>query len=158
MSLWPQWIIGSVSGLVVMSLVMETARQLRMTRLSFALVWGTLFAHNRDKALLMGSVIQLFASLGIGLLYGAIFGIYGPSWWLGAILGALQAGALLSLLMPIAPLLHPHMARPGAAPNAVRQLEPPGFMGQHYGKWTALAIVLSHILFGLALGIAFSTP
>jgi hypothetical protein len=158
MNQWPEWITGSVSGLILMSLVMEAARQLRMTRLSFALLWGTVFTHNRDRAVLIGSLMQLFVSLGSGLLYGMIFGVYGASWWLGGMLGALQAGALLSLLMPIAPLLHPHMARLGAAPNVVRQLEPPGFMGQHYGPWTALPIVLSHILFGLALGIAFASP
>jgi len=34
----------------------------------------------------------------------------------------------------------------------VRQLEPPGFLGLHYGIQTPISIVLAHVAFGAVLG------
>ena len=38
------------------------------------------------------------------------------------------------------------------ASTRVQQLEPPGFLGLHYGVRTPLSVVLSHLAFGAILG------
>ena len=53
---------------------------------------------------------------------------------------------------PILPALHPRMANEQYGPTIVRQLEPPGFLGLHYGWRTPLSVLLAHAIFGAILG------
>ena len=34
----------------------------------------------------------------------------------------------------------------------MRQLEPPGFLGLHYGIRTPLTVLVAHVIFGIILG------
>ena len=44
------------------------------------------------------------------------------------------------------------MAGEQRGPTVVRQLEPPGFFGLHYGLRTPISVVLAHLAFGIVLG------
>jgi hypothetical protein len=48
------------------------------------------------------------------------------------------------------------MANEQGGPTVVRQLEPPGFLGLHYGTRTPISVFAAHALFGAILG-AFYT-
>ena len=37
-------------------------------------------------------------------------------------------------------------------PTLMRQLEPPGFLALNYGLQTPIAVVITHIIFGIVLG------
>ena len=50
------------------------------------------------------------------------------------------------------PGLHPRMASEQHGPTVSRQLEPPGFLALNYGMRTPIAVVLSHIVFGMIIG------
>jgi len=44
------------------------------------------------------------------------------------------------------------MANEQYGPTVVRQLEPPGFFGLHYGIRTPISVLVAHIIFGVILG------
>jgi hypothetical protein len=48
------------------------------------------------------------------------------------------------------------MANEQYGPTVVRQLEPPGFLGMHYGVRTPISVLIAHVIFGAILG-AFYT-
>jgi hypothetical protein len=74
------------------------------------------------------------------------------NWWFGALLGLIHALFILSVVMSLLPSLHPRMATERDGPTAIRQLEPPGFMGLNYGYRTPISVFLSHAAFGAILG------
>ncbi len=76
----------------------------------------------------------------------------GATWWRGAVLGLVHAAVVLTVAMPILPGLHPRMASEQQGPDAGRLLEPPGFLGLHYGWQTPLWLTAGHVLYGLVLG------
>jgi hypothetical protein len=76
--------------------------------------------------------------------------------WLGAVIALVQAILVLTMAFPILPALYPRMANEQHGPTVVRQLEPPGFFGMHYGIRTPISILTTHAIFGAILG-AFYT-
>jgi len=60
------------------------------------------------------------------------------------------------MALPVLPALHPRMANEQYGPTVVRQLEPPGFLGLHYGIRTPISVLAAHAIFGAILG-AFYT-
>jgi hypothetical protein len=87
-------------------------------------------------------------------LYLITFQLWGgATWWKGAIVGFTHASFILVCGLPILPAFHPRMASELEGPTVVRQLEPPGFLAMHYGLQTPVSVVLSHVVFGLILGI-----
>ena len=64
----------------------------------------------------------------------------------------------MSLTLPVLPALHPRMASEHHGPTVVRQLEPPGFLGLHYGYQTPVSVVVAHAVFGAILGGFYSLP
>jgi len=78
------------------------------------------------------------------------------TWWFGASIGLVQAIFVLTIALPILPALHPRMANERYGPTIVLQLEPPGFLGLHYGVRTPISILIAHAIFGAILG-AFYT-
>jgi hypothetical protein len=59
---------------------------------------------------------------------------------------------VLVILMPLLPGLHPRMASELRGPQPTRELEPPGFMALHYGRWTPVVILFAHIVYGVIVG------
>jgi hypothetical protein len=91
--------------------------------------------------------------LDFSLIYVATFHAWGKAtWWFGATIGLVQAIFVLTILMPILPALHPRMANEQYGPTVVRQLEPPGFLGLHYGLRTPISVLAAHAIFGAILG------
>jgi hypothetical protein len=75
------------------------------------------------------------------------------AWWLGALMGALQAlftgTVLVNVLLPI---VHPRMGTPDTAANDVTLLEPPGFLMLNYGRKAFLVSLTAHIVYGAIVG------
>jgi len=83
----------------------------------------------------------------------AAFQTVGKStWWFGAAIGLVQAIFVLTVALPMLPALHPRMANEQYGPTVVRQLEPPGFLGLHYGWRTPISVLIAHAIFGSILG------
>ena len=141
---------------ILMTTVMVGAQGLGLSRLSLPFLVGTAATANLRQAYLLGYVIYALGAWGFAFIYDALFfSIGAPSWWLGAIIGALHGTFLLTALMHM-PLIHPRMASDYDRPRSDRAIEPPGFLGLYYGRQTPLIALLAHILFGTVVGAGLS--
>ncbi|PTL78786.1 hypothetical protein [Vitiosangium sp. GDMCC 1.1324] len=150
---WAVW--GFVSTLVLTALL-EGSQLLRLTRMNLPFLLGTMLTADRDRAKLYGLGLHLLNGLLFSGVYVAAFAAWGrASWWLGGLMGVLHAGFLLLVVLPALPALHPRMASESQSPTEVKQLEPPGVLGLHYGMRTPLTALVSHVVFGVLLGSLF---
>jgi hypothetical protein len=102
---------------------------------------------------LLGFVIHIANGWVFTLIYAAAFESWGQAtWWSGALIGLVHALFVLFAAMPMLPALHPRMASTTAGPTPTRLLQPPGFLAIHYGRRTAIAVTLAHLLYGGILG------
>jgi len=154
---WSSWLLWGFAGTVVLTSILSGSQGIGMTRMNIPYMLGTIFTPNRDKAKFIGFFLHFANGLIFSLIYVAAFQTVGKStWWFGAAIGLVQAIFVLTVALPMLPALHPRMANEQYGPTVVRQLEPPGFLGLHYGVRTPVSVLIAHAIFGAILG-AFYT-
>lgn len=138
---------------VVLTSILAGSQGIGLTRMNIPYLLGTIFTPSRDKAKFIGFFFHFANGWIFSLVYVAAFHALGKAtWWWGALIGLVQALFVLTMLMPIFPAMHPRMANEQYGPTVVRQLEPPGFLGLHYGIRTPISVVIAHVVFGAILG------
>jgi len=138
---------------VALSVITYGSQRLGYSRLSLPFLIGTLFTGERAGATASGLVFYLLGGWLFALVYFFIFDAMGRAGFgLGAAIGAAHGLALLVVVLPVLPHLHPRMASVHEGPAAKRILEPPGFLGLNYGWRTPLSTVVAHALYGAILG------
>ena len=153
---WDSWLVWGFASTAVLTTVMAGAQGLGMTRMSMPYLLGTMFTRDRDRAKLLGIGVHLLNGWVFSLVYVLAFHAWdGATWWKGALIGLVHALFVLVVAMPTLPAMHPAMASERRGPTVVRQLEPPGFLGLHYGIQTPVTVVLAHIVFGIILGVFY---
>lgn len=156
---WSGWLLWGFAATVVLTTLMAGSQGLRMTRMNLPYMLGTMFTPNRDRAKLIGIFVHLVNGWIFSLVYVAAFHVYGaPTGWLGALTGLVHGAFVLAVGMPALPAFHPRMASEQRGPTVVRQLEPPGFLALHYGVRTPVSVLLSHVVFGVILGVFYTFP
>jgi len=154
---WSNWLLWGFASTVVLTSILAGSQGAGLTRMNIPYMLGTIFTPDRDKAKFIGFVFHFANGWIFSFIYVAAFQLMGRStWWFGGLIGLVQAVFVLTMLMPILPALHPRMANEQYGPTVVRQLEPPGFLGLHYGLRTPVSVLLAHIVFGAIIG-AFYT-
>jgi hypothetical protein len=148
---------GGLLGTLVMTTVMRVASEIGLTRMDLAFILGTTVTENRRKAKAIGYVFQLLFGLLFAFAYGVFFTMIGESsWWLGAVLGAVQAVFVSSVVLNVLlPVVHPRMGTPETAANEIALIEPPGFLMLNYGRNTFVVALAGHVLFGAIVGWVF---
>jgi hypothetical protein len=155
---WGSSILWGFVATVVLTTLMSGSQGFGFTRMSIPFMVGTMFTPDRDRAKVVGYILHLLTGWGIALVYAAIFESWGRStWWMGAGMGLIHGLFVLMVFMPLLPGFHPRMASEQRGPTPTRQLEPPGFLGLHYGRRTPISILLAHLVYGAILG-AFYKP
>ena len=146
--------IWGLFATIVLTTLLAGSQGLGYTRMNVPFLLGTIVTPNRDRAKVYGVLIHMVNGVIFASVYLFAFQLWGgATWWKGAILGAVHAGFLLSFGVTFLPALHPHMASERQGPTVVRQLEPPGFLGLHYGRPTPIAVFVAHVVFGIILGV-----
>lgn len=146
---------GFLATLVLTSL-MSAAQGLGITRISVPYLLGTMFTPERRRAWLAGMAIHFLNGWIFAIVYALVFESLGEAgWWRGLLLGTLHGLAVLIVLMPIMPHMHPRMADDRQGPVPTWSLEPPGFLALHYGRRTPIVTTLAHSLYGLVLGLFY---
>ena len=154
---WGSWLLWGFVSTVVLTSILAASQGLGMTRMNLPYLLGTMFTPNRDRAKLFGSLAHFTNGWIFSLAYVAAFHAWNQAnWWLGALVGLVHATFILTVLMAVLPSFHPRMANEQYGPTVVRQLEPPGFLGLHYGIRTPVSVIIAHVIFGAILG-AFYT-
>ncbi|MFY0583666.1 hypothetical protein ACN28S_63580 [Cystobacter fuscus] len=148
-----RWVVGGSAGTLVLTGLLVGSQRLRLTRMNLPFLLGTMVTADRDRAKLYGLGLHLLNGLVFSGVYMAAFAAWGRAgWWLGGLMGVLHASLVLLVVLPAMPTLHPRMAGESQGPTEVRPLEPPGFLGLHYGMRTPLTVLVSHVVFGMLLG------
>ena len=148
-----QWLLWGFAATVVLTTLLSGFQGFGVTRLNMPYLLGTILTPSRDRAKALGFVLHFALGWALAGLYIAIMVAWGgPTLWRGAILGAVHGAFLLLPISMVLPSMHPRMVSEEHGPTAARQLEPPGFLGLHYGATTPIAILLAHIAYGALLG------
>ena len=152
---WGGWAVFGLFATGLLTAVMMACQLAGLTRMDLPLMLGTLFLRDPDRARVAGFFIHLANGQVFAFFYAATFALLDRSGLvLGAALGALHATVALTLLIPLLPGVHPHMASERSGPESVGAvLEPPGLFGRNYGRQTALVTVLAHLAYGALLGL-----
>ena len=138
---------------LVLTTVMAGSQGLGLSRMSAPYMLGTMLTANRDRAMVVGFFVHLVNGWLFATLYALGFeSLQYASWWLGAAGGLVHALFVLVVGLPMLPGLHPRMASERHGPTPTRQLQPPGFLGLHYGRRTPVVSIVAHVLYGSILG------
>jgi hypothetical protein len=153
MSFWGA-IAGGLVGTVVLTSSLRFAQEVGLTRMDLPLLLGTVFTSDRRRASVIGYAWHFFNGLWFAALYGVIFLAVGSASILfGAALGLVHAlfagGALVNVVLPA---IHPRMGTRWTDAEQTPILEPPGFMLRNYGRYSLLANVGAHIVYGGIIG------
>jgi hypothetical protein len=145
-------------GTLVMTTIMRAASEMGLTRMDFALLLGTAATDRRLRARALGYVFHFVLGIAFAWAYAGFFAIIGhAAWWIGALLGALQAvfngTVLVNVLLP---LVHPRIATPDTAANDIALIEPPGFLMLNYGRSTFVVMLVAHLAYGAIVGLIMS--
>src|SRR5438552_1318135 len=150
---WSSWLLWGFASTVVLTSILAGSQGLGLTRMNIPYLLGTIFTPDRDRAKFIGFLLHVANGWLFSLVDVAAFQSLGRStWWLGGLFGIVQAIFVLAVALPILPALHSLMANEQYGPTVVRQLEPPGFFGLHYGIRTPISVLVAHIIFGVILG------
>jgi hypothetical protein len=156
---FPSWLLWGFVSTIVLTTILAGSHGMGMTRMNIPYLLGTMVTPNRDRAKVIGILIHLVNGWLFSLLYIAAFHAWGvATWWLGALIGVVHSAFVLVVAMPSLPGMHPRMATEQFGPSVVRQLEPPGFLGLHYGFQTPVSVIIAHAIFGAILGAFYQFP
>jgi hypothetical protein len=145
---------GGFIGTLVMTTMLRGAAELGLTRMDLAFLLGTAVTDNRRKAKALGYCFHFLIGVVFALAYCAFFVAIGRSnWWLGALIGILQAlftsTVLVNVLLPV---VHPRMGTSETGANEIALIEPPGFLMSNYGRNTFLITLVAHLVYGAIVG------
>jgi uncharacterized membrane protein YagU involved in acid resistance len=150
---WSSWLVWGFASTIVLTSIVAASHGFGITRMNIPYLLGTMLTPDRDRAKLIGIVLHFANGWIFSLVYVAAFQVTGKAaWWFGALIGVVQAVFVLAVALPALPALHPRIANEQYGPTVARQLEPPGFLGLHYGIRTPISVVIAHIVFGAILG------
>ncbi len=153
MSLWGA-LAGGFVGTLVLTTALQTANELKLTRIDLPFLLGTAFTTNRRHAKALGYGLHFAIGLSGAAVYYAVFTAIGHSgWWLGAIFGLIHglfsSTAAVNILLP---LVHPRMGSPYTGAESTPLLEPPGFLMRNYGPQTPIVTLVAHVAYGAIVG------
>jgi hypothetical protein len=146
--------IGGLAGTFLLTTVLRSASELRLTRIDLPFLLGTAVTADRQRAKLVGYLLHFVAGLLFSLAYFVGFVGLGRAGWLlgvgfGIIHGLFAMTALVNILLPV---VHPRMGSPLSSVESVALLEAPGFMMLNYGRATPVVNLVAHAVYGSIVG------
>lgn len=148
-------VVWGLVATLVLAVGMYASQGLGISRLSLPFLLGFVVTGRRDHAALYGIGLYMLGGWVFAFLYAWFFAALGGAGLrIGLAAGLLHGLFLLTTILPLLPYIHPRIASPYAGPTARRRLEPPGFLGLHYGRMTPVTTLLSHMAYGGLLGWA----
>lgn len=148
-------LVGGFVATLVLTTMMRGAGELGIARMDLPFLLGTVFTEDRRKAKAIGYAIHFGIGVAFALLYVLFFWAIGRAgWWIGALLGIVQAGFTTVVLVNILlPLVHPRMGTPETAADEIALIEPPGFLLLNYGRNSAFVAIAAHVAYGAIIGL-----
>ena len=149
----PDMLLWGFVATLVLTTLMSASQGLGLSRMGLPFMLGTMFTADRSRAAVIGFLVHLLNGWLFAVVYVLLFeSLHRATWWIGALLGLLQALVLLTAVFPALPEFHPRMATERDGPDPTRALEPPGFLALNYGRRTPLVALVANIIYGMILG------
>jgi hypothetical protein len=153
----PSILLWGLAATIVLTTLSIAGQSLGFTRIDIPFIVGTMFTPNRDRAKVIGLGVHIINGWIFALVYAFAFEIrHAASWWIGAMIGAVQGMFIVIVLLPVLPGLHPRMVSDFRGPEPTRLLEPPGFFTTNYGLKTPFVLLFAHVMYGLVLGMFYT--
>lgn len=154
----PSILLWGFAATTVLTIVTIASQSFGLTRIDIPFIVGTMFTADRDRAKVIGVAVHAINGWIFAFVYALFFeNMHTPTLWFGALIGAVQGIAVVVVILPVLPGVHPRMVSDFRGPEPTRLLEPPGFLATNYGRNTPLITILAHALYGAILG-AFYLP
>lgn len=154
---WSQAILAGVIGSALMALGMLAGRVMGLSTDMVRMLGLFVLSSRRPSPAiyLVGLLVHLVMGAIFGVIYALLFTsvgvatLIGPSALWGILFGALH-GVVIGALLGVLPAVHPQMGGEGAV------LESPGFFGYRIGIGMPVALILLHVIYGVAVGVIYS--
>lgn len=151
-------ILAGLVATILLTVVLRGSQLFGLTRMDLPLILGLWVTDDRERAKFVGVFAHILVGWPVAAVYAGVFWLLGgASWWLGALVGLVHALFVLLVVLPGLPGVHPRMASERTGPDPTRHLQPPGLAGLNYGRQTAVATVIGHVVYGIVLGILLRT-
>ena len=150
---------GGLVGTLLLTTILRSASELRMSRMDLPFLLGTMFTADRARAKALGYLLHFLAGLAFAMAYYAVFRSIDRAGLLaGALLGLLHGlFAATTLVNVVLPLVHPRLGTGETSAPQSALLEPPGFLMRNYGARTPAISTVAHVLYGAVVG-GFTGP
>ena len=150
---WTGWAVAALPATVALTSIMAATQLAGWSRMDMPMMLGTMFVEDPDRARVVGLLVHLMNGYGFALFYALGFDTVGSaSWWMGALFGAFHGVAVLTIVMPMMPGMHPRMISARSGTTLSQTLEPPGLLGLNYGTRVPAVTLFAHIVYGGMLG------
>jgi len=151
---------GGFVGTLLLTTMMRSASELRLTRVDLPFILGTAVTSDRPRAKALGYLIHFGFGFLFALGYYALFRALDTAGWalgaaFGAVHGVFSGTALVGVLLPV---IHPRMGTRFTAADSAPLLEAPGFLMLNYGRATPVVALLAHVAYGSLVGGFASWP
>jgi uncharacterized membrane protein YagU involved in acid resistance len=153
----PSILLCGLAATIVLTSLTIAAQSMGLTRIDMPFILGTMFTPNRDRAKAIGLGAHIINGWLFAIVYALVFeNLHAASWWIGAILGAMQGMFIAVVVLPALPGLHPRMVSDFRGPEPARLLEPPGYFTTNYGFKTPFVLLFAHLVYGGVLGMLYT--
>jgi hypothetical protein len=152
----PGWALaGGVAGGVAFLAIVTMGRAIRMTRMNFLDVLGTMLVPGASQATVytvgLMAHLMMSAAFGVahaGLLHGIGVTSVGQAAGWDLLIGTVHGMAILVVMPMLLTLMHP-LVRKGA-------MERPGVAMTGFGSGTPIGSLMAHMVFGLTAGAIYA--
>lgn len=152
---WFHGIFAGILGTALMTLAIVAGKIMGLAT-DMVRVLGLIFVSERHprRAWLVGLIVHFMFGAAFGIIYAILLTVTGAAQFVGAaaaygaVFGALH-GVGVGLALGAVPAVHPRM-------GAGRVLQPPGFFGTNMGLGMPVALILLHIVYGVAASVFYS--
>ncbi len=154
------WAVWALIGSAVMASLLEGAQLAGLSRLSLPFLMGTVVTDDRRRAMVLGYLFYLCGGWLFGLLYALVLGSFPglPLWAYvlgGLAMGLMHGGFLVTVFLPLLPVIHPRLTSDYDGPEALTRIEPPGPFGVNYGLATPAIAVVAQAIYGIIIGLGY---
>jgi hypothetical protein len=145
---------GGFVGTLVLTTILRTSTELRLTRIDLPFLLGTVLTSSRRRAKAIGYTAHFLFGFLFAVGYYLIFLVLGTSGFLlgaalGVVHGLFAATALVNVLLPV---VHPRMGSGFSSSRSTAQIEAPGFLMLNYGRATPIVSLIAHAAYGGIVG------
>jgi hypothetical protein len=152
----PGWALaGGVAGGLAFLAIVYMGRAIRMTRMNFLDVLGTMLVPHASKATVyaVGLMAHLMMAAGFGIAHAGLLHAIGVTsvgqaagWDL--LIGSVHGMVILAVMPMLLTLMHP-LVRKGA-------MERPGVAMTGFGSGTPIGSLMAHMAFGIVTGALYA--